>query len=211
MRVRVPLVTLLLCAVNAALALALGWRVLHGSQRQELVTAAPRATPATFASLDLPALTAIDSIQAQAIFHTSRSFYVPPVQTVVQPPPDYRLVGSMSIPGKPPSAVLMHAQSGARMRVAKGDQLEGWTVTEVVPGRVTVQLGDRSTEITAARQASSGMSMVVSQPPVPTTAAAAAGGVRVLGGGMNSSARPVSQPATTLNEAPRLYRPPPSR
>lgn len=209
MSARVPLLTLLLCAVNAALAVALGWRLMHGSQRHELVAATAQKTSLTFESLDPPAVTPVDSIQAQAIFHASRSFYVPPVETVVQPPPDYRLVGSMSIPGKPPAAVLIHSQTGERMRVAKGDQLEGWTIADVAPGRVTMQLGERSAEITTtARQVAPGMSVIVTQ-PVRTTSAAAPGGVRVLGG-TNPSAQPVSQRATTL-EAPRLYRPPPSR
>lgn len=210
MKVRVPLSMLLLIILNGCLATAVGWRLLEGSLRQQLLHAEAAGSDVTFSAIDAPAVGNID-IQARPIFHQSRSFYVaPPPQVVQQPPPEYRLTGSMSIAGKS-SAVLIHGVTGARTSVSLGDEVEGWTVAAIEPGKVTLQFADRVAEITSRSSPQGrGVTVVGAQASNQTSLAPAPGtnGVRVLGN--SSSSAPTSQSATndSANPAPRLYRPP---
>ena len=205
MNLKLPLAMLLLIVVNACLLATLGWRLLDGSEREALLQVEARAADVTFAAVDVPAVGSIDSIQARAVFHQSRSFYVaPPPQVVEQPSPDYRLAGSMSVAGKQ-SAVLING-AGARIRIGAGDQVDGWTVAAIQPGKVTLQLGDRVAEITPTSKAQGG--------GVTVTGAQAAvvapigTGVRVLGNAPLGAPRPSSTSGSSLNQAPRAYRPP---
>jgi hypothetical protein len=114
------------------------------------------------------------------------------------------MVGLMAVPNRPPSAVLLHNQSKVRVRVAAGDQLEGWTVADVSAKRVIVQLADRTSEISSAIPAPTGGIVVTPSNP-PSAAAASSGMVHVLGappGGTPPRAN------VTVDAAPRLYRPP---
>jgi len=207
MKVRVPLITLTLVIANAGLVVALGWRLMEGSRRADLVAGDAAALETSFPSMEASPGAPLDTIQSRAIFHRSRTFHVaPPVPQVVQPPPDYRLAGSMSVAGKQ-SAVLIHSQTGARVRVSMGEQLEGWTVAAIELGIVKVQLGDRIVEISAASRRP-GTEVTLASGQQPTPQAAAQNGVRVIG---NSAGR-VAQPRPVLqgpsNQPPRLYRPP---
>lgn len=214
MNVRLPLITV--AVVNVAAASLVAVQLWNGSQRDQLAGAESMQIPVAGAVHELPAATIFDAVQAQAVFHKSRSFYVAPQAPVVQQPaPDYRYAGSMSIPNRPASAVLTHNQTSARMKVAVGDQLEGWTVADVRPGKVVVQLGDRMAEITATARGqaggtasgitmTSGMQLMNIQSAAP---APSAGMVRVLGTpGASPGIAPRANAAS--NEAPRLYRPP---
>jgi hypothetical protein len=205
MNVKVPLATLLLVVTNGCLLTVLGWRLLEGSQREALLQAEARKPDVTFAPVDAPAIAGIDSLQARAIFHQSRSFYVePPPQVIEQPPPDYRLAGSMSVAGKQ-SAVLVNPQTGTRLRVAMGDQVDGWTVAAIHPGKVILQSGERMAEITSAARTQSGGVTVTSAQVVPS---ANASGVRFLGNSSPGAAESQSISPPSLDQAPRLYRPP---
>ena len=114
---RLPLFTVLLAALNVALVCAVGVQ-LFGTPRldDEIKVAAQRARP--LAVPDLPTAVAsmsFEGLQSQAVFHKSRSFYVAPAApAVLEPPPDYRMVGLMAMPNRPPSAVLLNNQSNAR-------------------------------------------------------------------------------------------------
>jgi hypothetical protein len=202
---RIPVLTLLLCGLNSLLLAVVCWRALDGSKRDELVQSAGHAPQTTALDLSLPSVPDASVIQAQAIFHKTRAFYVAPVAPIVQQAvPDLRLAGSMSIPNQPSAALLVNPQSGARTKVHVGDQLEGWTVAEIGPRRVVLQLGDRREEITnSSGSIASGMTTSAMSPG----AAAPAGGIRVLSG-VGSGAAAISRPSTPLNDAPRLYRPP---
>lgn len=180
--VRLPLATVLLAVLNVALASAIGMRVLGEPSIAERVKAAAAAQTAGAVEEvpSAPVPTSFDTLQSEAVFHKSRSFYVAPASPGAQhPPPDYRLAGLMALPDRPPSAVLLNNQSNARVRVAAGDQLDGWNVAEVSARRVLLQLGERTAEISAA------------------TSTGSSGMVRVV-----DSAR-----ASQQSEAPRLYRP----
>lgn len=178
---QLPLVTVLLAALNVALASAIAMRVFGEPSIDERVRAAGAAQTVE-AVEEVPSALApasFDTLQSEAVFHKSRSFHVEQPPSLQEAPPNYRLAGVMAMPNRPPAAVLLNNQSNARVRVAAGDQLDGWSVAEVSAKRVLLQLGDRTAEISA------------------TTSAGSSGMVRVLG---NARA---SQPT----EAPRLYRP----
>lgn len=184
MNARLPLVTLALAATNGLLAVALMWRLLTGSAVAEIEQVTPGPTQVTPHSWAPPPRIPLDNLTALAVFHKSRNFYVaPPPPVNVQPPPDYRLVGSMTFPGRPASAVLAHAQTGTRARVAVGDVLEGWSIASVTSKVVTLQLDGRSASIVASGGAQgSGLTMVSGAMNVP---AASTGSVRVLGNANN--------------------------
>jgi hypothetical protein len=208
MNVKVPLAMLLLIVVNGCLLTALGWRLTEGSQRADLLQTKERAPDVTFDAVDVPGTGAFDSIQTRAIFHQSRSFYVaPPPQVVEQPPPDYRLAGSMSVAGRQ-SAVLINAQTGARLRVGMGDQVDGWTVAAIQPGRVTLQSGARVAEITPSSKAQGGGGVTVTSAQATAVPSSNTNGVRLLGNAPLGAPRPQSVSSSTLDQAPRLYRPP---
>lgn len=208
---RLPLFTVLLAALNVALAWAIGTQLL-GTPRleDEVKAAAQRARMPALA--ELPAAVApmsLDGLQSQAVFHKSRSFYVAPASPVAQqPPPDYRMVGLMALPNRPPLAVLINNQSNVRVRVAVGDQLDGWSVADVSAKRVVVQLGDQTSEITSTTRAGSG-GVVITPASQASTTSASPGMVRVVGAPAAPS--PTTAPARTsppVDAAPRLYRPP---
>jgi len=209
--VRFPLFTVLLAVLNVALAWAIGVQLLGAPRIGEQVQAAA-ATATAPALPELPAArmpASFDGLQAQAVFHKSRSFYLAPASPIAQqPPPDYRMVGLMALPNRPPSAVLLNNQSNVRVRVTVGDQVEGWSVVEVSARSVVVQLGERTAEINSAARLTAGG--LVSTPGSQVSATVAAPGmVRVLGAPATSTQ--TAAPARTnppADSAPRLYRPP---
>jgi hypothetical protein len=209
--VRLPLVTVLLAALNALLAWAIAVQLLGEPRLGEQVRIAAAAAKAP-AVPEAPAALAplsFDGLQSQAVFHKSRSFYVAPPPMVQQPTPDYRMVGLMALPNRPPSAVLLNNQSNARIKVAVGDQLEGWNVAEVTARKVVIQLGDRTAEINSASRGGSGGRVVV--PGSQASTAASPGMVRVLGAPAapaQASAPAQPRPNSPADSAPRLYRPP---
>jgi len=180
MKIRLPLVTVSLVLVNVFLGAVLGLRVYEGSQRKALSVVDAANPDVSFDVIDLPAAAVIDSIQGRAIFHKTRSFYVaPPPQISVLPPPDYRLVGAMSIPGKQ-SATLLQPATGARTRVGVGDQLAGWTVIHIESTKVTIQSGERTVDITSgARTQGAGVTMIGAS--ASNVSPSPSNGVRIIG------------------------------
>ena len=208
---KLPLFTVLLAAINVLLLWAIGAQLFGGPRLEEQVKAAAAAAKMP-AVPELPAAlapTSFDGVQAQAVFHKSRSFYVAPASPITQqPPPDYRMVGLMALPNRPPSAVLVNNQSNARLSVVVGDQVEGWSVAEVTAKRVVLQLGDRTAEINSASRAASGGMVITPGSQASTTSSP--GMVRVLGtSAAPRAAAPMQPPPNTpADSAPRLYRPP---
>lgn len=208
---RWPLATILLVLVNVGMACAIGWRVYSGSQVVELTSAAGVAEPFEPVAATQPPVTRLDELTELAVFHKSRSFYVaPPPQLTIQPPPDYRLAGAVIFPGQPASAVLIHAQTGARTRVKPGDEVDGWKVTAVKPTAVTLQFQDRTTEITrSAGSQSFGITTVPLAPAAATAPAAKANNVRILGSAASSPGSLATAPRIDrATDTPRLYQPP---
>jgi hypothetical protein len=206
MKVKLPLAVLVL--VNAGLLTTLGWRLLEGSERDRLLQTEGGPSDVTFDAVDVPAAASIDSIQARAIFHQPRNFYVAPPPAVAEPPPpDYRLAGFMTVAGKQ-SATLIHSQSGARVRVGSGDQVEGWIVAAIQPGKVILQSGSRMAEIISGSRSRGGGVTVTGAQAANVGAPANRGGVRVIGNASPGAPRSQSSSTDSLNQGPRVYRPP---
>ncbi len=143
--------TLLLALVNVAGASAITARLWSGSDAPIILAVAPSHVRAPSA-LSEPSRNPIDlsSIQTAALFHTSRTFYTPPVIPQIQPPPNYTLAGTLVIPQQPTVAMLIQPQSGTRTRVRAGDTLSGWTVDSIEANAVKLRHADQQFEIRAA-------------------------------------------------------------
>lgn len=201
---KVGVVTPLLISVNAVLGAVLIALLVAGTQVSQIRNGQPRPIAVRSVSVEVPPATAVESLQAQAVFHKSRAFYVaPPAPETLDPAPDYRLAGAMSFPNQPMTAMLVHNQTGMRQKVRVGESLDGWTVTDVTARRVVLSLGQRTSEIGTAPGASVGMTHV-SREELPQ-GGNAAGGVKVLSGNGSST---TTAPNNPNNNAPRLYRPP---
>lgn len=215
---QVPLATVLLVAANLVLTGLLGWQLWQGSQLQVLLSTPAKPTRVIEQRFDVPAaLEPAEELQAQAVFHASRQFYVPPAPLEQQrPPPDYRLSGVIRIPGQPPAAILVNNQSGSRIKVRSGELLDDWSVTTIEPNQVSLELQGQRVTITtsiragvdasAAAPARAGGLTVVPRERVGQALPAPAGTTRVLSAPGAAGAR---APAPMVPEtAPRLYRPP---
>ena len=126
---RLPLFTVLLAVLNVLLVWAIGVLLLGEPRFDEQVKVAAAAAKVPVAP-EPPAMLAppsFDGLQAQAAFHKTRSFYVPPPPTVQQPTPDYRLVGLMALPNRPPSAVLV-SNITLRMAATTNPEISAQTV-----------------------------------------------------------------------------------
>jgi hypothetical protein len=207
---RLTLSTIVLTGLNAVLFGALAVQLTRGSQRDALLESAVPQAPIAPRKFDMPsAMVNLDSVQSRAVFYKSRNFYVAPASPVVeQPPPDYRLTGSMSFPNRPLTALLMHNQTHARVKVVSGDQLDGWTVSDVGPRRVVVQLGERSAEIGSAAVSRSPGVTIVSNGQTAIPSSPSTGIVRVPAGTGATRPTALPPPGASSNEKPRLYRPP---
>lgn len=210
---RMSVTTAVLAALNLVLVGAVGWQLARGSQRDSLLNARSAATTRPPLQLELQAVTGnLDPLQEQAVFYKSRRFYVvPPAATVVEAPsPDYRFTGSMSLPSRGLTAILMHNQTNRRIKVATGDDLEGWRVTAVEPKRVTVQLGERTAQIgVTTSRSGAGIAQVTSTNSIETARIPQSQGVIRLPIQADGAQPAVSFPSRAIREeAPRLYRPP---
>jgi hypothetical protein len=199
--------TVVLAAVNLTLAALLVSLLLAGTQREAIMRSERDAPAVPDMDLSLPQPSAdVGSIQVQSVFHISRSFYVAPAPGIVEAPaPDYKLTGSMSIPGRGRTAVLTHAQTNARVKVAVGDVLEAWTVQEIGSRAVTLVTNGRTIEISAAGSNAGSATATATDSALSTPLAS-----------VDKTRAPTapSYPAAThvrgapANTAPRLYRPP---
>lgn len=211
--------TFALLALNVALAGVGAVQLWSGSHVGRISSTAPRAVSMPTVMLEsAPPLVDLASVTSQAVFHESRVFVVPadPTQTI-QAPPDYRLSGSMTLPGQSPVAILIHNTTGSRIRVAADADVEGWKVAEITSRQVVLSLGDRTIQVTSTSRANS--SVPTADPALRGTSgfgmrAVGAAGVpspesgsrRVLTGTPRATTRTPVQ-----TEGARLYRPPPSQ
>lgn len=172
--------TLLLILLNAALLVAMATRLSQASPAQSILATTPQSVAAptpwpefVTASIDL------SNVQDAALFHQSRSFYVPPAVPEVRTRPDYRLSATWRTPKQPPTAVLVQSQSGARTQVRPGADVEGWTVESIEPHVVILRHGEQRIEVRTAR-AVSGTGMRSASSPASKSPAINSG-VRLLG------------------------------
>lgn len=179
-----------------------------------LTRPAPRSAPA------------LDLIQSKALFHSSRTFYVPPPAPTAPvelkpPPPAYRVATVLMSSGQPSVALLTDAQGKGVLKVRAGDVLAGWTVESVAPRRVRLVFHEEHIELgpkllsaganspNTAGSVSTGTGGGGSASPgtAHTTLLSAgpssSGGLRVLGG--SGVAAGAGRPSV----APRVYEPPP--
>jgi len=216
---RFGLGTIAIAALNLLLAIILLAVVIRGTQADAILATVGKTKAAALIDIQVPTLASnLDLIQAQPIFHASRSFYVPPdpaslaVQLIT---PDYRIVGAMSLPSKPTIVFLLHNQSGTRTKVQRGDMLDGWVVDEASNQHVVLSQNGQHAEISTAKQPGTttpGMQAAVTTTQTPS---AAQGGIRILSGGTarsfpgaNAGALPKGPPGGV---GARLYRPPPGQ
>src|SRR5215471_13846360 len=174
--------TPLLLLVNIAGVVACVLQFVHGSQAHSIAaTVADKIAAPT--PLSDPTLNSIDlsGIQNAALFYEARGFYVPPVVPELQTRPDYRLSGTLLIPNQPAVAMLIQNQSGARLKIREGQELEGWTVFAIRPQGVTLRHGEQELEIrSVARAASQGLQAVALNGVIPASRSPGSG-LRVLG------------------------------
>jgi hypothetical protein len=206
---RVRLVTTVLGMVNVCVLALLINRAWYGTQTVSLLATTPKPFAIPELGVTVPNRAgSLASIQEQSLFYASRHFYTPPLPSALPatpPKPDYRLVGTFIIPAKPTIALLSNS-SGASRKVKPGDELDGWTVAAVEGGRVILQYGSSTFEISNASKAgNAGMQAVSLQ---RTAQVAPTGGVRTLGSPAQGASVPQAGFATP-NSSPRLYRPPP--
>jgi hypothetical protein len=208
---KLPWPTLGLGVLTASLGLVSLFVVLRGTQAERLLATPAKAPPAL--AIDLaPATSGVDlaAIQSQPLLHASRVYYVPPPPdaTPAAPPrPDYRLAGTLLVPGKPSVALLIN-QSGVGRRVRVGEVLDGWTVQAVVRQQVTFTWESERFELTTAG-ASSALNAGLKRVPFSRQRVTSTdSGIQTLGGVGGPSA-PAFTGAQPSNQ-PRLYRPPPN-
>lgn len=163
---RLPLNTICLAVVNLLLLVLIGERLVQGTGVDAISNAVREPTALQVVRLDAPPPRDLSGVQAQALFYRTRAFYVAPVTPVLeQPPPDYRFAGSMTIPNQSPTALLVHNQTNARIKVAAGNTLEGWSVAQVGPRSIVITQGHRTLEITMANRGQGGGMTAVSSEP----------------------------------------------
>jgi hypothetical protein len=154
---------------------------------------------------------ALDRVQSHALFHASRTFYVPPAVPAtpvdLKPPaPAFRVVSVLMSGNRPPLALLTDGQSKGILKVRQGDVVAGWTVESVASKRVVlvyqnehIELGPRlSTDAQGHQSTLSTRSNVTSM----------AGGVRVLGKSSAATSEPTAAVGSRPTIAPRLLDPP---
>lgn len=207
---RLPWPTMLLGLVAAGFVIACLFVALSGTKAGELL--ATPATPPAALKIELtPEATAdLAAIQSQPLLHASREFYVAPASDAAPaspPKPDYRLAGTLLVPGKPSVAMLVSNQNGANRRVKAGEVLDGWTVQAVLRKHVTFTWQNESFDLSSAPPpVSVGMKRV----PMTRARVASSGGpagVQSLGAVGASAPASIGGPSS---DQPRLYQPPPN-
>lgn len=176
----------LLITSNAVLVCSCLWRLMDGPEDIQIEAAQAPRSIGLHHDFVPPALSS-GAIQTAAIFHESRQFYAPQaVGPIEQAAPPYRLAGAMLMPRRS-VAHLIHTETQARTKVSIGETLEGWVVIEITARRVVLQQGARTVDIAAnSSPASAGVKTVSSIPQAEVVAPA-------------------------LQDAPQLYRPPPTQ
>jgi hypothetical protein len=173
---------LILVCVNAVALGACVVRLLEGSRAQTILAQEPLPMqPPEPVHETVAPLVDLAVIQSAAVFYEARSFYTPPVVPAVQPPPDYRLAGTLVLPGRAAVAMLVQGSSGARRNVREGEELDGWTVTSIQRQLVKLRHAEQEFELRPATHASA---MGIQRMPLSGAAQVtppASRGIRMLG------------------------------
>jgi len=202
---------LLLILINLVLASAVTFAWKRGEQRvaePANLIISPLALPDLAALNSIP-MASVDvvAIRDQAVFHTSRTFYVPPVAAVQIPQPEYYLSGTLRLPDGKRTAFVKKRGDGVSRTLHVGDDLDGWRVREIIPDHVALDLNGQTAVLTSATAGSVTTGLIratTSSRPVLT-------GLHVLGAtgiGAAVAGSPRSTTQAGHSEA-RLYRPPP--
>jgi hypothetical protein len=151
---RHQLMTGLLLLLVASLAVGLV-HIWHRGERRikEPETLAHRSLPLPDLSpLQATPPVSVDllAIRDNAVFYTHRSFYQspPPGQSV--PVPEYEFAGSMALPQGKKVAFVRRKSDKSNKTVHIGDDLDGWRVELIEPGRVVVAKDAQQVEIKSA-------------------------------------------------------------
>jgi hypothetical protein len=125
------------------------------------------AAPFCAAAMDLPGsarqtvrepgLESLDATRARPLFSPSRRPPPPPAPIaapilppapvpVAAPPPDIQLVGVV-FGGRTHTAIVEHPADPRPINVEVGDQIDGWTVTEIRPREIVLEHGPRTVTI----------------------------------------------------------------
>lgn len=225
MQVRLCVPAMGLITLNVLLLIALVGRLAAGSQAEAILAVRAQNIAAPVLAMDVPVQrTDLEVLQSQALFYQSRKFYVPPLVQAEASRPNYRLAGTMMMPKKPLLAMLVHAETGVRIKVSQGEELEGWVVSFVENGRVLLTRDAQEIEIGAAKPDVPMQGMLRAAAPGNVTTLAkngptnssVRGGARVLGNAPRNSVdarpgSPLDSPDNIANMpsgSPRLYIPP---
>jgi hypothetical protein len=220
-RTRISVVTVVLAVCNLGLVSALGIQLWKGSERSSLLMVAPAQIQVSEQEFGVPiGQDSGDDLQALALFHASRSFYIPPAPAMrVRPPPDYRLAGVIRLPSRPVAAVVISNQTNARMKISKGDRLDEWSVEDIQPGKIEISLDGQRAEITTKSSAAvtanaavsdriSGLTIVPKGQAAPAPSSVLpVSQTRVLSAPGTQITSPVSQ-SDGSDPGGRLFRPP---
>jgi len=208
---------LILGLLNAALVCGVIVQLMKGTQIDSLRHTPPRDLPTLHVESDVPRIQEPSAVQAQAIFYQTRAYYLPPPVDTTQAIPNYRLVGTMTIPQQGTIATVMSNETSSRTKVRQGDQLDGWTVLGISPTQVTIELNGRIAEIGKQANASTMLSRVGVGENAPS--ALPSGTITVLGNSssalraapLGSGQRASGSPSAQSQEPSlRHYYPPPS-
>jgi hypothetical protein len=182
--------TFALITVNVLLLFLIGQRALQGTRAAALIATPAETFKAPRTHVALPEIAHVDLtvLQSRALFHASRSFFVPPPpppMPIAPPRPDYRFAGLFVIPNKPPLAMLSQNTTGVSRKVKVGDELEGWRVQAIESQRIVLQFAQETFEITRNAKVSSGGLQRV--PLMRSVQSGSPGGARMLGSALPPS------------------------
>jgi len=201
---RLGLVSLILISANLAVGSLAVW-TWHRGQKQISEPADLMVSP-----LSLPDLAALNStpmhavevsaIRDQAVFYSVRSFYQPAPANVEVPAPAYELAGTLKLPNGKHLAFLKNSADRHTRTVHPGDDLEGWRVQSIEPGRVMIQHGEQVADL-STQKSNTKVGLITT----PLRLKPATAGSRVLGGSNSKVAR---LGAPDMSPQPRLFQPP---
>jgi hypothetical protein len=160
--------------------------------------------------LELPDLGALDvrpspavdltAMREDAVFHSRRSFFHPPLPSQVIPAPEYDFAGTMSLPQGKRIAFVKKKSDRTNRTVHVGDDLDGWRVETIESTRVVVFREDQHYEL-KSNTAAPALGLVRGDAGQRIVES----GIRVLGS-RKAETFPLPHEAVT---SVRTYRPPP--
>jgi hypothetical protein len=143
--------TILLALTSGSLSILLaflwnnGQRSVHEPQNLPVHTLA--APDLTILSAPTPPSINVAAIRDQAVFHSRRSFYQPPLPLQIIPTPDYDLAGTMDLPQGKRIAFVKKKSDQSSRTLHIGDDLDGWHVQLIESSRVVVVRDEQTAEL----------------------------------------------------------------